>query len=71
MTLPNKLTWTPSNDLPERVYMGTHTTEMKGEGGASEQAARTCTKPTLGHKLAFFIWAHVPGHALTLNDPPK
>ena len=45
MTCPNELTQTPPNNQPERFYMGTRTTETK----------RTCTKPTSGHNLEFFI----------------
>jgi len=35
---PNELTWTPSNDPPERFYMGTHTTETKGQGRAGKMS---------------------------------
>jgi len=60
---PNDFTWAPAR--PKRSH--------KGEPG--KQAARTCTKPTLGHNLAFFIRACSPRHALArttrLNDPPE
>jgi len=82
----NELIWSPSNDPPKRVYMGTHTTIMKGQGRAWKRAVWTCTKPTLGQNLAFFIWACSLGHTLThlvwmtrpneltqkpSNDPPE
>ena len=35
----------------------------KGEPG--KRAARTCTKPTSGHNLAFLIRARSPGRTLT------
>src|SRR6202046_3165297 len=43
-TRPNEFRRAPSNDSPKR--------SDKGEPG--KRAARTCTKPTLGHNLAFF-----------------
>ena len=52
-TRPNGFTGAPSNDPPER-----HKRSDKGEPG--KRAARTCTKPTLGHNLAFLIRAHSP-----------
>src|SRR6202051_4253589 len=43
-TRPNEFRRAPSNDSPKR--------SDKGEPG--KRAARTCTKPTSGHNLAFF-----------------
>jgi hypothetical protein len=54
-TRPNEFTRAPSNDPPERPKRSD-----KGEPG--KRAARTCTKPTSGHNLAFLIRARP-------NDP--
>jgi hypothetical protein len=80
-TRPNEFTRAPSNDPPE-FCMGANTKRSdKGEPG--KRAARTCTKPTSGHNLAFLIRARSPGRALARttrpneftrapsNDPPK
>ena len=68
---PNEFAWAP--ERPKRSH--------KGESG--KRAARMCTKPTLGHNLAFLIRARSPGHALARmtrpneftrapsNDPPE
>jgi hypothetical protein len=56
-TQPNEFTRTPSNDPPKRPKRN-----EKGELG--KRAARTCTKPTSGHNLAFLTRAHSPGSAL-------
>jgi hypothetical protein len=56
-TRPNEFTRAPSNDPPERPKR-----TDKGEPG--KRAARTCTKPTSGHNLAFLIRARP-------NDPPE
>jgi hypothetical protein len=47
-TCPNEFTRVPSHDPPERPKR-----TDKGEPG--KRAARTCTKPTSGHNLAFLI----------------
>jgi hypothetical protein len=56
------------NDPPERVHTGAlkrpaRTTETKrsDKGEPGKRAARTCTKPTSGHNLAFLIRARSPG----------
>jgi hypothetical protein len=51
-TRPNDFAW--AHERPKRTD--------KGESG--KRAARTCTKPTSGHNLAFFIRAVSPGRAL-------
>jgi hypothetical protein len=82
-THPNEFTWVPSNDPPERFCMGARTTETNDKGEPGKRAARTCTKPTSGHNLAFLIRARSPGRALDRttsqneftrtpsNDPPE
>jgi hypothetical protein len=54
---PERVHGAPSNDPPERPKR-----TDKGEPG--KRAARTCTKPTSGHNLAFLIRARSPGRAL-------
>jgi hypothetical protein len=91
-TRPNEFTRAPSNDPPERpARTSSHgcpqTTRPnerpkrtdKGEPG--KRAARTCTKPTSGHNLAFLIRpsperparTSSPGRPRTTrpNDPPE
>jgi hypothetical protein len=77
-TRPNEFTRAPSNDPPERHG---RTTETNDKGEPGKRAARTCTKPTSGHNLAFLIRARSPGRALEprpneftrapSNDPPE
>jgi hypothetical protein len=64
-TRPNEFTRAPSNDPPERRPKRSD----KGEPG--KRAARTCTKPTSGHNLAFLIRAHSPGRALARTTRPN
>ena len=59
MTHSNDFTWVPTR--PKRSH--------KGE--PSKRVARTCTKPTSGHNLAFLIWAHTPGRALAHTTHPN
>jgi len=54
MTRPNELTWTPSNDLPERFYMGARTTETKGQGRAGQTSCTNVHKANLGSQLSIF-----------------
>jgi hypothetical protein len=63
-THPNEFTRAPSNDPPERPKR-----TDKGEPG--KRAARTCTKPTSGHNLAFLIRARSPGRALARTTRPN
>jgi hypothetical protein len=63
-TRPNEFTRAPSNDPPERPKRSD-----KGEPG--KRAARTCTKPTSGHNLAFLIRARSPGRALARTTRPN
>jgi hypothetical protein len=63
-TRPNEFTRAPSNDPPERPKRSD-----KGESG--KRAARTCTKPTSGHNLAFLIRARSPGRALARTTRPN
>jgi hypothetical protein len=63
-TRPNEFTRAPSNDPPERPKRSD-----KGEPG--KRAARTCTKPTSGHNLAFLIRARLPGRALARTTRPN
>src|SRR6202043_2281062 len=57
---PNDSARTPSNDSPKRTD--------KGEPG--KQAARTCTKPTSGHNLAFFDTGSFARPTLTSSPNP-
>ena len=59
MTRSNDFTWVPA--WPKRSH--------KGEPG--KRAARTCTKPTSGHNLAFLIRARSPGHTLARTTHPN
>jgi hypothetical protein len=78
------------NDPPERVHMGAlkrparTTPKRSDKGEPGKRAARTCTKPTSGHNLAFLIRArsNSPSHApqttrpneftrAPSNDPPE
>jgi hypothetical protein len=56
-TCPNEFTRVPSNDPPERVHRAPspRTTKRIDKGEPGKRAARTCTKPTSGHNLAFLI----------------
>jgi hypothetical protein len=73
-TRPNEFTRAPSNDPPERPKR-----TDKGEPG--KRAARTCTKPTSGHNLAFLIRPSPervhpgalkrPARTTHPNDPPE
>jgi hypothetical protein len=58
-TRPNDFAWAP--ERPKR--------SDKGEPG--KRAARTCTKPTSGHNLAFLIRARSPGRALARTTRPN
>jgi hypothetical protein len=51
-TRPNDFSW--AHERPKRT----------DKGESVKRAARTCTKPTSGHNLAFFIRAVSPGRAL-------
>jgi hypothetical protein len=64
-TRPNEFTRAPSNDPPERL----ETKRDKGEPG--KRAARTCTKPTSGHNLAFFDTGSFARARPRPNDPPE
>jgi len=54
MTLPNELTWMPSNDPTEQSYMGAHTTETKPQGRARQTSCTNVHKANLGSQLSIF-----------------
>ena len=47
MTNLNEFKWTPSNDPPEQFYMGTCTTETKGQGRAGKMSCTDVHKTNL------------------------
>jgi len=51
---PNELTRMPSNDPPERFYMGARTTEMKGQGRPEQTSCTNVQKAYLGSQLSIF-----------------
>jgi len=69
----------PSNNLPERFYMGARTTESKGQGRPEQTSCMNMHKAYLGSQLSIFYtvsfaWAHPLQNKLTWtpsNDPPK
>jgi len=70
-TRPNELTRTPSNDRPQRFYMGGCTTKMKPQGKAGQTSCMNVHKANLGSQLSTFdmgSFAHTLPHP---NDPPK
>jgi hypothetical protein len=62
-----------ANDPLERVYMGSDTRPKRShKGDSGKWAAQSCTKPTHGHNLAFYLWPRVPwapSHDMTRHDP--
>jgi len=50
----NELTRTPSNDPPERFYMGARTTETKPQGRAGQTRCTNFHKANLGSELSIF-----------------
>jgi len=58
----------PSNDSPERFYMGARTTKTKGQGSAGQTSCTNVHKANLRSQLSIFYTARVRPH---LNDPPK
>jgi hypothetical protein len=81
MTHPNEFTRAPSNDPPERFFTlgalkrprlndfawAPERPKRTDKGESGKRAARTCTKPTSGHNLAFLIRAT----ALTRTTRPN
>jgi len=54
MTHPNKFIGTPSNNPPERVYMGAHMTEMKGQGRVGKISFMNVQKSHPESQLSIF-----------------
>jgi len=54
MTCSNELTWTPSNDLTERFYVGARMTETKPQGRAGKMSYTNVHKANLGSQLSIF-----------------
>ena len=54
MTHLNEFTWTPSNDLPEQVYMGAHTTETKAQERAEKMSYMNMHKAHPKSQLSIF-----------------
>ena len=53
-TRPNELTWTPSNDPPEKFYMGTRVTQTMGQGRDGQASCMNVHKANLGSQLCIF-----------------
>ena len=51
---PNELTQMPSNDPPERYYMGARMTKMKPQGRAEQTSYTNVHKGNLGSQLSIF-----------------
>jgi hypothetical protein len=53
--------------------MGSDTRPKRShKGDSGKRAAQSCTKPTPGHNLAFYLWPRVPwapSHDMTRHDP--
>jgi len=69
MTRLNKLTRTPSNDLTERFYMGTRTTETKPQGRARKTSYMNMHKANLGSQLSIFYMGSFAWVRPPPNDP--
>ena len=71
MTRSKELTWAPSNDPPERFYMGAHMTEMKPQGRAGKMSYRNMHKANLRSQLSIFDTHSFARAHPRPNDPPK
>jgi len=68
---PNDLTRMPSNDPPERFYMGACTTEMKGQGRVEQTSCTNVHKANLGSQLSIFDTGSFAPACPRPNDPPN
>jgi len=71
MTHPNELTQMPSNDSPERFYMGTCTTKTKPQGKAGQTSCTNVHKANLGSQLSSFDTGSFDWVRPRPNDPPE
>jgi len=71
MSCLNELTQTPSNDPPERFYMGTRMTEMKGQGTAGQTSYTNMHKANLRSQLSIFDMVSFTRARPRSNDPPE
>ena len=70
-TLPNDLTRTPSNDLPERINMGILMTETKPQGKAGQTSCTNVHKTNLGSQHSIFNTDSFARARPRLDDPPE
>jgi len=71
MTSQNELTWMPSNEPPEQIYMGTHTTQTKQQGTSETTSCTNVHKANLGSQLSIFNTGSFARAHPHLNDPPE
>jgi len=71
MTRPNELTQMPSNNPPERFYMGAHMTEMKPQWKAKQTSCTNLHKANLKSQLSIFDTGSFALAHTRLNDLPK
>jgi len=70
-TRPNELTRTPSNDPPERIYMGTSTTKTKRQGRVRKMSCTNVHKANFGSQLRIFdtgSFTQARPHSTCLNE---
>jgi len=65
----NELTRTPSNDPPEKFYMGTRMTEMKPQEKAGKVSCKNVHKANLRSQLSIFDTGSFARASPCLNDP--
>jgi len=70
-TRPNELTRTPSNDPPERIYMGACMTETKPQGRAKQTSSTNMHKANPGSQLSIFYTGSFSHMRPRQNDPPE
>jgi len=67
----NELTRKPSNDSPERIYMGTRMTKMKQQGRARKTSCTNMQKANLGSQLSIFDMGSFARACPCLNNLPE
>jgi len=68
---PNELTRTPSNDPPERFYMGTRMTQTNRQGRVGQMSCTNVHKANLGSQLSIFNTGRFTRACPCLNDSPE
>ena len=71
MTHPNELKWTPSNNSPERIYMGARMTKTKLEGRAEQTSCTNMHKANPRSQLSIFDTGSFARARPHLNDPSE